>query len=91
MTVYLITYDLKSPGQDYSALYKAIKSLGDNRHDLESIWFVDTNLSAKEIYNVVYPVMDKNDNVFITKVTSGYYGKASTELWDWLAKKGLQP
>lgn len=89
MTVYLITYDLKSPGQDYSALHKAIKALGDHRHDLESVWFVDTNLSAKEIQSSIRPVMDANDTMFITKVSSGYYGHADKALWPWLSSKGL--
>lgn len=91
MTVYLITYDLKSPGQDYAALYKAIKSLGDNRHDLESVWFVDTTLSAERIQYAIRPSMDKNDTLFITKVSSGYYGHASQELWTWLSSKGINP
>lgn len=91
MAIYLITYDLKSPGQDYSALYKAIKSLGDNRHDLESIWFVDTNLSSKEIHEVIRPSMDKGDTVFITKVNSGYHGHANKDLWTWLTSKGIKP
>ncbi|MBD8013881.1 hypothetical protein [Planococcus wigleyi] len=90
MAVYSITYDLKSPGQDYSALHKAIKALGDYRHDLESIWFVDTHLHPEDIYYKIRPAMDNNDNVFITKVSSGYYGNASNDLWTWLSSKGLK-
>ena len=29
MDVYLISYDLHKPGQDYSELYEAIKKLGN--------------------------------------------------------------
>lgn len=91
MPVYLITYDLKTPGQDYTALYKAIKSIGDYRHDLESVWFVDTTLSAENIQRAIKPVMDPNDTMFITKVTSGYFGHADKDLWSWLKSKGINP
>jgi len=89
MTVYLITYDLKSPGQDYSKLYEKIKSLGDTNHPLESVWFVDTPKRADEIKAIVRSAMDTNDNVFITRVTSGYSGYANKSLWTWLTSKGL--
>lgn len=42
MRIYLITYDLKQIGQNYSELYNSIKSLGDWRHPMESVWFVAT-------------------------------------------------
>lgn len=32
--IFLITYDLKEPGQDYSELYEAIKGLGDWQHPI---------------------------------------------------------
>lgn len=41
--IFLITYDLKEPGQDYSELYEAIKGLGDWQHPLESMWLVKVN------------------------------------------------
>ena len=34
--IYIISYDLKIPGRDYTSLYDAIKSLGDWQHLLES-------------------------------------------------------
>lgn len=33
---FLITYDLKKPGQSYSELYEAIKNVGYRQHPLES-------------------------------------------------------
>lgn len=47
--VYLITYDLKKPGQDYSNVHDAIKSCGTWWHYLESTWLVDSYLTAEQI------------------------------------------
>lgn len=47
--VYLVTYDLKQPGQDYSGVHEAIKSCGAWWHFLESTWLVDTHLTADQI------------------------------------------
>lgn len=47
--IYSINYDLKRPGQNYEALYEAIKSCGAWWHHLGSTWLVDTNLNAKGI------------------------------------------
>ena len=47
--VYLITYDLKTPGKDYNTLYDEIKSIGENYHPLESTWFVKSSLTANRL------------------------------------------
>ena len=43
MNFYIVSYDLKNPGRDYTALYDAIKSIGEWQHPLESVWIVATN------------------------------------------------
>ena len=71
---FLITYDLKKPGQSYSELYEAIKNLGDWQHPLESMWMVKVNdsTSAQDIYNTLRPQIDENDLLFIeSKIQSG--------------------
>jgi hypothetical protein len=60
-----IAYDLNSPGQDYSEVIEAIKSLGVWAKIQESLWFVSTTLSEKEVFNHIGKVMDDNDSLII--------------------------
>ena len=39
--IYAVNYDLKRPGQNYEALYVAIKGCGVWWHHLGSTWLVD--------------------------------------------------
>ncbi len=55
--IYAINYDLKRPGQDYKALYEAIKTCGDWWHYLGSTWLVDTSLSAQGIFHVGFALL----------------------------------
>jgi len=83
---FLITYDLKSPGQNYNKLYESIKAFGEWQHPLESTWFikVSNDINAETIYNSVRPNMDSNDNLFIVDITDrNYYGWLSKNFWPW--------
>jgi len=82
--VYLISYDLKSPGKDYNDLYTEIKSLGEWHHFLESEWFVNTTASADVIKNTLRKKMDNNDRVFVNKMVSGYSGWLDNSTGEWL-------
>ena len=53
MDLYIISYDLKTPGRDYTSLYNAIKDLGEWQHPLESTWVVSTNYDENQIYNIL--------------------------------------
>lgn len=80
-----ITYDLKSPGQNYKALHDAIKSLGDWYHPLESSWFVSTTLSPDAVSGSLRPKLDANDLIFVARVhrnqCAGWMPQA---FWSWL-------
>jgi len=82
--VHLISYDLNKPGQDYTPLIDAIKSLGSYNHCLKSGWFVDTSLTASQVYARLRPHIDKSDSLLITLVTRHYFGQASRETIEWL-------
>ena len=75
MAVYLVSYDLDKPGQDYSDLITAIKALGGKQIGtrvskvLYSEWIVKTNLSASQIYDALAPHIDSNDMLLIVGLT----------------------
>jgi len=89
MPVYMITYDLNKPGQNYDKLYEAIKKASHNNvwmHYLDSTWFIQTNLSTKQVFEQLEPHIDKNDNLLVMEVKGNYYGRLPKDAWDYLSK-----
>jgi hypothetical protein len=82
--LYCISYDLNSPGQDYSGLFKAIESCGAWWHYLDSTWLVDTDYSAESIYARLKPHLDDNDRVLVVRVGSESQGWLPQKAWDWI-------
>lgn len=55
-----------SPGQSYSRVEEAIKGISGRWAKIhQSVWFVQAPLTAEEVRNRVWAVMDKNDKVFV--------------------------
>jgi len=67
MATYIISYDLRKPGQDYDALYEAIKSYGTWAHINKSVWAVVTTNSAVQVRDYLSQFMDSNDRLFVVK------------------------
>lgn len=88
MYSYIISYDLNSPGRNYTALYAAIKKLAKGWcHCLDSTWIVGSDLSAKDIVNRLGKVLDANDALFVSKLGPGAAWRGlSTERSEWLKK-----
>lgn len=83
--VYHISYDLNTPGKDYTALYDAIKSLGSWCHPVDSTWYVDTTLTAEAVRNQLDAVMDATDYVIVSRASaSAAWRLPSPEVSDWL-------
>ena len=85
--VYLISYKLNQPGKDYENLYKAIKEVsGVWFHHTTSVWIIESNLSAEQIYNLISSnIIDKNDELIIFRLTGEWWGKLNDATnYDWL-------
>lgn len=82
-----VNYDLKKPGQNYAALYEAIKSCGAWWHYLGSTWLVDTTLTADGVWKRLAPHVDKNDSVLIIGVTHDSAGWLPPDAWKWLKER----
>lgn len=88
--VYLVTYDLKQPGQDYSSVHEAIKACGAWWHFLESTWLVDGHLTADQIAMRVRHHIDQNDNLLVIGVTGDYAGWLPRAAWEWINSRVRQ-
>lgn len=75
--VYIITYDLCKPGQNYDELIKAIKTYNWCKI-AESTWGVTTTKNSTEIRDYLKSKIDKNDKLFVGKLTgeAAWYGES---------------
>lgn len=69
MKTILVSYDLRSPGRDYEPLWDHLRSYPDYIKPLESLWFLKTNYSAKEVRELVKGHTDSNDRLMVVDVT----------------------
>ncbi|MBA0231985.1 hypothetical protein [Stenotrophomonas maltophilia] len=65
-----VSYDLYSPGQDYSKITDAIKSLGSWAKVHKSVWYVNSSYTASQAVDMVWAAMDRNDSLFIVDATN---------------------
>lgn len=85
--VYLITYDLNSPGQNYDDVIKAIKdtSTGAWCTYWKSSYLIKSNYStADSVFDVIKPYLDKNDRVLVIEVKNNKQGWLMQDAWDYI-------
>ncbi len=67
MSCYLISYELRHPGRNYSPFYKAIEDYGTWAQLTESSCAVRTRLSASEVLCSLMGFLDEDDRLFVLK------------------------
>lgn len=83
--LYLISYDLNAPGQDYSRVHAAIESCGPAINCLKSVWMVHSQLTADQIQTVVRASSDSNDFFVVIDITGqSRDGWLRRSYWDWM-------
>ncbi|MEE9170264.1 MAG: hypothetical protein V3U73_10885 [bacterium] len=83
--IFLVSYDLKKPGRDYSSLYALLKSAPQWWHFLESTWLLHTNESLDNWGEKIRNVMDQNDHFIIVDITRrARQGWLPEEAWKWI-------
>lgn len=85
MSVLLVTYDLKKPGQDYTDFLAIIRKYTFARLS-ESCYAVITNETPQGVYNNLTPHMDKNDQLYVVTLQSPYWGQGPKDVNDWLSQ-----
>jgi hypothetical protein len=82
MQKHLITYDLLTPGKDYSSLITAIKAYGSWAHICESCWAIKSGFTDAQIRDSLMKHIDNNDKLFVC----AFDGWASVHLDDAVVK-----
>jgi hypothetical protein len=82
--VLLVTYDLKTPGRNYTPFYEALKQQGAWWHYIASTWLVVTSKTPEEAYQALGPHLSIQDSILIVPITRPYWGFLPQAAWDWL-------
>jgi hypothetical protein len=89
--ILLVTYDLKTPGKNYSPLYEALKTQGKWWHYLTSTWLLSTTKPPQQVFADLSPHLTSQDYLLIFTVGKPYWGTLPKEAWDWIKEQGVQP
>ncbi|MFA5030330.1 MAG: CRISPR-associated protein Cas2 [Patescibacteria group bacterium] len=73
MNTLLISYDLITPGKDYSRLYEYLRDYAAYCKPLESVWLIKTSKNCPTVKDELVDYTDRNDKIFVVDIT----GKAS--------------
>ncbi|WP_122587130.1 SinR family protein [Pseudomonas viridiflava] len=89
MGVCLISYDLMTPGKDYSKIIPKIKAAyPDWWKCLDSTWMVKTDSTPQQVANYLLQFIDGNDLLIVVPIKVGGGGVWTTsfskECQDWL-------
>lgn len=83
MSALLVTYDLNTPGQDYTDLLGTIKSYSWARLS-ESSYAIATDKQPQTIYNELFAHMDNNDQLYVVTLNKPFFGYGPEKVNTWL-------
>lgn len=83
MSVYIVTYDLNTPGQEYGPLIAAIKKYTHCKC-LKSAFFIDTSDKASEIMDKLKPLVDSNDLIYVMELQKHWSANKKMACTTWL-------
>jgi hypothetical protein len=83
MPVYLVTYDLNKETKRPNITGK-IKEYGYWAKLSESSYAIKTEQTPQQVYNVLQPLLDSNDTLYVITLKRPHYGQGSKEVNQWL-------
>jgi hypothetical protein len=88
MTTYIVSYDLRSPGQAYHRLAEEIKQTPTEAwaKPLESCFLVVTRESAETLFDRLRAKIDTNDLLVVMRVCRDYQAWIPSEIHTWIAE-----
>ena len=82
--ILLVTYDLKTPGRNYTPFYEALKAQGQWWHYLTSTWLLDTKNGPQGVYDALGPHLSQLDRILVIRVSNLHQGYLPKDAWDWI-------
>lgn len=88
MKSYLISYDLGTPETytDYVVLGEYLRTFPQWARPLQSVWFIQTSLTAGQLRDAINLKLDNNDKLLVIEVKPGSWGtsRISKTVTDWM-------
>ncbi len=84
--VYLVSYDLRKPKQNYEGLFEELKRSPGWWHYLDSTWLISTSETAYQVYHRLAIHVNESDSLLVIRVSRDWTGWLPKEAWDWLDK-----
>lgn len=84
MSVYLVTYQLNTPGQDYDSLYDALDAY-DHINPINTIYFIATDQGAVDVKDELKTYIGSNDALIVIDIRE-HWGMTGvgTGVGDWI-------
>jgi len=82
--VYVVSYDLRKPGQDYKNLFDELQASPGWWHFLDSTWLIATSESANELYNRLRTHLDRDDSILVIQAGADRQGWLPKKAWEWI-------
>jgi hypothetical protein len=83
LAVYIVTYDLISPGKDYAPLLTEIRKY-THCDALKSAYFIDTRESAVTLRDKLKKHIDANDKLYVLRLRGEWAASRSMTCTEWL-------
>jgi len=83
MGAYVIAYDLRQQGQNYTCVTKKLSDLGA-WHMQGSVWILKTDSTAVQIRDHLLPCLDSNDKLFVGKLSAAAWQGLGDQAGTWL-------
>lgn len=86
MNYFMVSYDLRAPGQKYDDLIEAIQESPtvDWVKPLLSCFLIETRETAEEVYTRLKSVIDENDRLLVMKVCQPHQGWFNKDVHKWI-------
>lgn len=84
MNIFMISYDLNQPGQNYPKVRETIESFGVWCHYLESTYLIKTSSSIETVNQAIAKHLDSSDRIIVCKIDKPIHGWLSDEQWQWI-------
>lgn len=84
MSIYMISYDLRSPTNNRTKVEDDIKSLGTWCKYLTTTFLVKTESSPSDVQDTAIKHLDENDSMIICKIEKPILGWLTADQWKWI-------
>lgn len=87
MAVMMITFELNTPGQDYSPIFEFIRNMNVWAKITDSCYAVSTHLSPQELLVELRPHLTRNDSLYVLTLQGPWIGFGPDDVNEWLRER----